>query len=686
MQNYQYPANQYYSGDDRGADRSMDDINLRVEREEAASPRKFIGSTFAMTVLGLLVPALIIVVLFTNNSASKIMFRVQTKTLESSSDNYDIDIQAYNPSYDDQISLDYFQWDALVEPFKDNVMEITSFKINDVDYTSNVGDKSLYTVEWSIDNGNFNFLNSPATVNVEKTGVVNATVTITDVASSVYFTKSFTVGLKYVRREIRTMNDDDRDTFLSALRTLYDVDQTTGEAKYGKKYLSSETILQYHLNGAARSDCDHWHDGAGFVTHHVALTLAVEQAVQAIDPSIAMPYWEYGQDSYLYDLWYQSDVFRDDWFGAADSVTDDHSIARGLWAGLQMPEGDPELVNSWDMATEKSLQPYINARGMLRSPWNNNPSKAVGRHNTTYGVSTTVEPNCEIMQAGYHSSSYASMSDSLNGVSHGPIHILIGGAWGDDTDTWSRETSFLQGMNRVLYFKNLWRTGFTRCPTECSDDEDCACSIPDEYLELYTPTQILEASGLYDILGDQISGYSDEQLTAVLRGMEDPDVIGEMYSSGASFDPSFWPLHGQIERILSRKRIMSSLGVVNFHDTWGWETNNYRYLVGVCDWSGVKDVTDLTLPSCNMSKDAWCDGHQADYTLEFGNFLGNGDSYTNVEFYDFIHPLNAELPYIYDTYEFDYCTELGYDFDSVDSLEKTQSNEEKKSRTETQRH
>jgi hypothetical protein len=38
------------------------------------------------------------------------------------------------------------------------------------------------------------------------------------------------------------------------------------------------------------------------------------------------------------------------------------------------------------------------------------------------------------------------------------------------------------------------------------------------------------------------------------------------------------------------------------------------------------------------------------------------EEYTNKEFYDFIHPWSEVLPYTYDTWDFDYCSEQGYPF------------------------
>ena len=44
----------------------------------------------------------------------------------------------------------------------------------------------------------------------------------------------------------------------------------------------------------------------------------------------------------------------------------------------------------------------------------------------------------------------------------------------------------------------------------------------------------------------------------MLRAVEDPGIAGEMFSSAAAFDPTFWPLHGAAERLVDLKRIYVS--------------------------------------------------------------------------------------------------------------------------------
>jgi hypothetical protein len=227
------------------------------------------------------------------------------------------------------------------------------------------------------------------------------------------------------------------------------------------------------------------------------------------------------------------------------------------------------------------------------------------------------------------------MTDCLNGVTHGPVHILIGGNWGEgSTFSDNRDISFLQGMNKLLFFKSLWRTGFTRCPTSCAagegvgdesgdgnesengtgDENDgststisnaatttkaakattsapCACKVPDQYIDTYGAQGILERAGIWDQLEPSLlkGDASEATVLAALRAIEDPAGVGEMFSSGAPYDPTFWPVHGQVERLMGLKRVRLAEGYVSskgFAEAWGFAAKDKRYLAGRCDWSG----------------------------------------------------------------------------------------------------
>jgi hypothetical protein len=223
------------------------------------------------------------------------------------------------------------------------------------------------------------------------------------------YSYTFTIAVKYIRREIRTLSDQDRETVLNAMVTLYNTDDVTGKTLYGEKYMSMETFLWFHLKNAGTSDCDHWHDGAGFVNHHAAITLAFEQSLQAINPSISLPYWEYAYDAMVYDDYRDSPFFADDWFGEASPNSADHSLVKGKFAGISMPDGS--LYTEWRQSESTSMNPFTNPYGYMRTPWNMNKSPYFGRHNLTYDHDPFCSlPTCVDMYDCYSSSNLADVS------------------------------------------------------------------------------------------------------------------------------------------------------------------------------------------------------------------------------------------------------------------------------------
>ena len=586
-----------------------------------------------------------------------------------------LSVRVASPVYGEPVVVAYLPWDTVAEPFKDQVLSLDWFTDAETGAVVPVDsslDLSEYTVVWTVNGGRYTGETVVFRVDIPPQ-VLTCDVTVSrggvEVASA-----EFTMAVKYVRREIRSLTEDDRNMFLQTLRLLYDVSTDDGRALYGDKYLSAETLLFRHLNGAGRTDCDHWHDGAGIVVQHLAFTLLAEQALQAVEPSLAMPYWEYAMDTSLYRDWYDSAVFQDDWFGAASPANADHAIERGLWAGVKLPDG-AAYKTKWSVQKTGSLNPFVNGYGLMRSPWNNNPSPYIGRHNLTYGITTTKMPDCAVMSSCYASKSLSGMTDCLNGVTHGPVHILIGGNWGEgDVFQKNRDISFLQGMNKLLFFKNLWRAGFTRCPTSCDDTQvKCACAVPDEYITRYGAQGILERAGVWDQMAGSLQkgDISDATVLAALRAVEDPASVGEMFSSAAPYDPAFWPVHGQIDRVLSLKRVRLAQGYLSsktFSEEWGFAAKDKRYLAGRCDWTGVASVEDLTLPTCSFHvSNSSCFGHGENDLLDFDNFQGQGETYTNGGFYEFMHPWNDALPYTYDTFDFDYCADQGVDITTADT-------------------
>jgi hypothetical protein len=119
------------------------------------------------------------------------------------------------------------------------------------------------------------------------------------------------------------------------------------------------------------------------------------------------------QDGYDYpDNWWETAIFQEDWFGEAVPPTEDHSISKGYWSTIALPDGG-KYKETWDMTVEKSVNPFVNAYGVMRSAWNNNPTNHISRRNTTYGKSLMSLPSCEFIHGCYQSSTMEKVSRRL---------------------------------------------------------------------------------------------------------------------------------------------------------------------------------------------------------------------------------------------------------------------------------
>merc|ERR1712146_601245 len=120
---------------------------------------------------------------------------------------------------------------------------------------------------------------------------------------------------------------------------------------------------------------------------------------------------------------------------------------------------------------------------------------------------------------------------------------------------------------------------------------------------------------------------------------------GEMFTSAAPYDPTFWPLHGLADRFLQYKRLEAAEGNTILDETWGYyhEGTSPSDTHHVCDWEGVEG---MQMPTC---KPGVCSGHGEFDLLPWSGFISD-DTYTNRDFYNFMSPFNDDLPYAYDTF------------------------------------
>ncbi|CAB1119544.1 TYR [Ectocarpus sp. CCAP 1310/34] len=477
------------------------------------------------------------------------------------------------------------------------------------------------------------------------------------------------IMVKYVRREIRTLHNSDRVAFFDALETLYRLPTSEGVQQFGSDYKGIDYFVQLHLDGAGVKDCDHWHDDAGIMTHHVGFTLQFEQAMQLVDPSVTIPYWEYSIEATDdLDSYGDSIVFDHDWFGEFSPNNDFHTMTKGRWAFLRVQR------DAWDSVHN----PY----GLLRSPWNVDDTPFVTRHNTTSSMTATDMVSCSVYSSCFASSSLSIMNACLNGETHGPVHILTGGEWHAAEEDFIQKVGYYESVPLVTKF--LWRKGYLSIPDKCEVGESCQTSCPSELYESkgMTPYDVLmdvhalmwtshtASSLVYSSRKDkfEVKGYEDDEpfqrayFKKMLNSFCNPGAVGEMFTSAAPYDPVFWVVHPTADRLLAWRRMLGRQGVEgwDFDETWGYTHTSVVGETGtVCNWDDVVPGSG-DMPTCITGI---CGGHNEDDLLPFTvKVKGENVQLTNAEWMDLIYPTNEDLPYMYDEFKWDHCSEDGYSF------------------------
>ncbi|MEW9808176.1 tyrosinase family protein [Mesorhizobium sp. ZMM04-5] len=93
-----------------------------------------------------------------------------------------------------------------------------------------------------------------------------------------------------VRKDARTLTQPEIDTFLSALRTLHDVDGGAVASRF-VKYASAHAQA-FNIGIHHATDPGFW---PLFLAWHRAFLLSLERELQAIDKRVALPYWRFDQ-------------------------------------------------------------------------------------------------------------------------------------------------------------------------------------------------------------------------------------------------------------------------------------------------------------------------------------------------------------------------------------------------------
>jgi len=475
---------------------------------------------------------------------------------------------------------------------------------------------------------------------------------------------SGTVVCMYVRREIRDLTPTDLSTTMDAMYTLWSVSEKDGQARYGDDYHDSNYILRFHHFNAAWQDADHIHEGNGFMLQHLKMTNIVETAMQAVDPSVSLPYWDFTIESAQSIAVYNSPIMTPNMFGSMKQPSDmdwgyqstdpitDGAIQDGRWAYIKadLNEDYPDLLYGY---------------GYLRAPWNLNPSPYVSRFAYDYKVGTML-PTCN---QHYTILQYTSLMDFMVDMEDGPhatTHALSGGIYGCDLMKPLLDAGYVNDEASlkticgkwVFYMKEFYRYNYVVPNRSCNVSDDVQSSVCgvtcDEdsisLLQLNLKTKIANQIPS-DIDTDGLTAWSD----FICTGDGWKVFSGDHLESASPADPSFWVIHPTLERLLHAKLMAGGFE----NEKWASDPeNDYVCNKAECYIDGVKGYHD----EC-------CYGHYKNDKL-LDAVSGDRNSYTgptNKATLKGTDPRKSSysMTYVYDKFEWSHCTDSGYDFSSL---------------------
>ena len=449
------------------------------------------------------------------------------------------------------------------------------------------------------------------------------------------------IAVRYVRREVRSLSDRDREAFLQGVMAMQRLPADVGSRLYGSAYRSKDHFNRLHLYYGGRAACDHWHQGAGFVTSHVALTLEYERSLQAIYPWATVPYWDISLESTFYDAaaWRTSAVFRGDWFGAAAPANGLRALAAGRFAFA------PTMANA------RRFSRVANGYGLLRAPWNADPTPFLTRSGHVYGYPNNMKPSgCAEFARAVRAADWASLARQLNSAAHGHVHETLGGSWHHDLGAPATPAVLLFAHSVQALSKDLWRAGVLTCAAGCDPGATpaaacgCACAANASA----SPHAVLRDAGVlaslayYDGDGRPLGGAlrDDDPLYGdALRALCDPGHIGDMFQASSTNDPTFWVLHGNIDRVWHLKRLVAAARG-GYDEAWRADHACYGH--------NPDDLQPWRAGALSPAGGA-------------RRRSGAGAYHTNRELYNLFRPADADLGYVYDSFDWPHCGLVGLD-------------------------
>ena len=461
----------------------------------------------------------------------------------------------------------------------------------------------------------------------------------------------------YVRRELRSLTTADLTLTMDAMHALWSTEEEDGQELYGEDFHSASYMLKIHHFNAAWQDADHIHEGNGFLAQHIKMTNIFELAMQSVEPSVTLPYWDFTIDEGQGKSAFNSVVMTDTIFGSMaspvnsswgfsyeeDNITSG-AIPDGRWAYLESPvnEDFPDLQAAY---------------GYMRAPWNMNPSPYVSRFLNDYKIGISL-PSCTTHYSILQEDTLSNFMYGMQNDPHATTHSLIGGVYGCQTLSPLLDAGYLTSVEDqkalcskwVFYLKEFYRFGYITPKKDCEVEEDVQSSTCG--FECNGDMNTFLANMKTKLASYVPADMNDEGWYAwrdfICTGDGGKIFSGDHLESASPHDPSFWVIHPTLERLLHAKMMAGG-----FKDAT-WPTDNINDFV--CDKAECYDSDTASLgygADCcygHYENDQFLDFLSGNRSLHFGDTNGAVITQSDPTSDDYA------MPYIYDTFTWNHCT------------------------------
>jgi hypothetical protein len=601
-----------------------------------------------------------------------------------------------------------YPWAHVVEPFRDTKFQVAS----DETCAMTLAHVDLTGAEVRAGEAPFAITtldepNAMTAVFTRAAGDYVLKVTCDDAAGGAPKARTINLKAKYVRREIRTLHAGDLARYMNATALVHTLSLAAGQARFGPKFKNYEYFTAKHLDKRSIDECTPYHDGDVFLTAHAAFSLEFEQALQAIDPSLASPYWDYTLDDEKYgeDWAAESAIFSKNMFGSygASRTSEGHRIGDGPLVGARVATQGAMNRTDW---------PESNSFGRLTEAWNADDTLFVGRADTICELETKARlPGCSKLAlaiAASNSTAYPgaflpSFENAIETGFHAELHGMLGGAWGcemrDGTSLSMKAFATAYPETRKIleilgvYLNLLWRSVYKRDPNcgACDMAVTCpasgTCSSGDGSCRCFSAA-FEEAYAAAKDDDEKLLRLANEALRvdAINSAMKNAQAAVGLWQNTTGnvqfIGPDGAPLSAGANnalKIFLAKLVLHPAKVAPYatplaasNDPLFWVTHNAweRVWHYVQLHPSTQYGNALYADSAERLKQYWdvnhaglepyrvCWGRYWDAKLPFSDFLGEGNhgqDYTNGELMQIFQPTNPDLPFVYHNLRWDHC-------------------------------